>query len=211
MRGGGAATAQLAVEPSPPPRICLNRLLAPNVLVTGCEGRGQMAEDDEIAAFCRTHHPRLYGAMLLHTRSQEEAEDLAQETLVRAVERWSTVGRMESPDGWLFRVAFNLAHSRGRRRALWPRVHRRLVPTTDTESGPRDLDLARALSRLSERQRAAVVLRHYLDRSVHETATVMGCSEGTVKALTHQGIETLRRSISSFTDDTEGATHDDHC
>jgi RNA polymerase sigma-70 factor (sigma-E family) len=169
-----------------------------------------MAEDDEMAAFCRTHHPRLYGAMLLHTRDRAEAEDLAQEALVRAVERWSTVSRMESPDGWLFRVAFNLAHSRGRRRALWPKVRRRLVAAGAVESGPRDLDLARALSRLSERQRAAVVLRHYLDRSVRETALVLACSEGTVKALTHQGIESLRRSIGSFTDENEGATHDDH-
>jgi RNA polymerase sigma-70 factor (ECF subfamily) len=169
-----------------------------------------MGDEDEMAAFCQTHHPRLYGAMLLHTRSHEEAEDLAQETLVRAVERWPAVSQMASPDGWLFRVAFNLAHSRGRRVARWSKVRHRLASAPGTDAGPRDLDLARALGLLSERQRAAVVLRHYLDRSVSETAVVLGCSEGTVKALTHQGIESLRRSLSSFTDHVEGAATDDH-
>jgi DNA-directed RNA polymerase specialized sigma24 family protein len=49
-----------------------------------------------------------------------------------------------------------------------------------------------ALATLTPRQRAAVVLRFFADLDVGTTATVMGCSTGTVKKLTARGIATLR-------------------
>jgi len=50
----------------------------------------------------------------------------------------------------------------------------------------------RALSELSSRMRAAVILRHIHDVSVSETAQILGCSEGTVKSQTARGLAHLR-------------------
>jgi RNA polymerase sigma factor (sigma-70 family) len=49
-----------------------------------------------------------------------------------------------------------------------------------------------ALAELPKRMRAAVVLRHWLDLSVEETASLLDCSEGTVKSQTAKGIARLR-------------------
>lgn len=49
-----------------------------------------------------------------------------------------------------------------------------------------------ALARLSERQRAAVVLRYFEDLSVRDCAQLLGCTEGTVKTHTSRGLDTLR-------------------
>ncbi len=63
--------------------------------------------------------------------------------------------------------------------------------------------LRRALLALPPRQRAAVVLRHYEDRSEAETAQVLGCSVGTVKSLSSRGLAALRAAAS--TEASEGS------
>jgi len=57
--------------------------------------------------------------------------------------------------------------------------------------------LRRALAELPRRQRAAVVLRHYLDLDEAATAAALGCSVGTVKSQTAKGLARLRTSIDS--------------
>jgi RNA polymerase sigma factor (sigma-70 family) len=51
-----------------------------------------------------------------------------------------------------------------------------------------------AVSALPPRQRAAIVARYYLDLDVAASAELLGCQPGTVKALTHQAIASLRRA-----------------
>jgi RNA polymerase sigma factor (sigma-70 family) len=48
---------------------------------------------------------------------------------------------------------------------------------------------------LPDRQRAAIVLRYFADLSVRDTASALGCAEGTVKSLTSQAITALRRCL----------------
>ena len=63
----------------------------------------------------------------------------------------------------------------------------------DTASHVADRDeMVRALAALPPRRRACVVLRYYHDLSVAETAEALGCSAGTVKSQTSQGLATLR-------------------
>ncbi len=51
-----------------------------------------------------------------------------------------------------------------------------------------------AVSALPPRQRAAILARYYLDLDVAASADLLGCQPGTVKALTHQAIASLRRA-----------------
>ena len=78
---------------------------------------------NEVGDFCREMHPRLVGALALHCGDRDVAEELAQETLARVWERWSSVRSMDSPEAWTFRVAFNLSNSRFRRNAAEPPQH----------------------------------------------------------------------------------------
>ena len=60
--------------------------------------------------------------------------------------------------------------------------------------------LLAALRALPDRQRAAVVLRHWCDLSETETAETMGCSVGTVKSTTSRGLAGLRAALASASD-----------
>lgn len=162
-------------------------------------------EHGDAAAFCEAMHPSIYGALLLYCGSREVAEDLTQETLLRVWRHWASVSVMDRPDRWALRVAFNLAKSGFRRL----RVARRVAALSEaTASGrasdtdPTDAIAVRcAVATLPPRQRAAVVLRYFSDLPVADAAAVMGCAEGTVKALTSQAVANLRLRLGGDGDD----------
>jgi RNA polymerase sigma-70 factor (ECF subfamily) len=101
------------------------------------EGEHVEVEPVDVEDFCRQVSPKLVGALLLQCGDQEVAEDLAQESLARAWERWDQVSAMARPEGWVFRVAFNLASSRRRRAEAARRAHARLQTRREPEAaGP---------------------------------------------------------------------------
>lgn len=154
----------------------------------------------ELEQFIEDVGPRLVKMLTVQVGSRAVAEELAQDALVRCIERWETVKRTERPDAWAFKVAFNLAKSSWRRALIARRVNSHAADhrsTSADENVDREelLMLRSALRNLPDRQRAAVVCRHLLGLDVRGTADVLGCAEGTVKALTHQGIASLRHEL----------------
>jgi RNA polymerase sigma-70 factor (ECF subfamily) len=152
--------------------------------------------EPDFDTFCRALGPRLVGSLVLYCGDRAVAEELAQEALARAFEHWERVGPMASPEAWTYRVAFNLARSTFRRRAVERRAERAL--RTEPRHSPVDSDadaavaVRAAVAALAPRQRATIVARFYAGLNVAETAQALHCAEGTVKALTHQAIANLR-------------------
>lgn len=152
-----------------------------------------------LEAFCLREYPRLVAALEMICGDRHVAEDLAQETLVRVWDRWSRVARLESPGGWAYRVALNLARSHLRRRGAEQRAYGRSEHGRSEQVLGADVadevGLRQALTALKLQQRQAIVLRYYLGHSVAETAHAMDVSEGAVKSLTFRGIATLREHL----------------
>jgi RNA polymerase sigma-70 factor, ECF subfamily len=138
----------------------------------------------------------LYGAMWLVTRDRDEAEEIAQEAFLRVWERWDRVRSMDDPAGYLYRTAFNVWRSRRRRAAVALRkaVHGRHVDDASAEVEARDV-VVRALSRLTTRQRAAVVLVDLLDLPSEDAAAAMGIRPSTVRVLASRARATLREGM----------------
>jgi RNA polymerase sigma-70 factor (sigma-E family) len=121
-----------------------------------------------------------------------DAEDVAQEALARASLRWSRLH--EHPEGWVSRVASNLAIDRYRHRQRQPIIPKGPVGIVDEKVGERG-DLVDALRTLSSRQREVVVLRYLADLSESDVAVALGCSTGTVKTHSSRGLAALRRQL----------------
>lgn len=155
--------------------------------------------DGTALAFCADEFPRLVGALGLYVGDEAVAEELAQEALLRACRRWERVSRLQSPGGWTWRVARNLANSHLRRRQAERRAHARLAAREPDVAGPADEGDAhavrRAVSQLPERQRQVLVLRYYLDWSVQATADEMAMSPDAVRSLTKRAITVLREDL----------------
>jgi RNA polymerase sigma-70 factor (ECF subfamily) len=166
---------------------------------------------DDVAGFCAAQHRSLYGALFLYCGSRETAEDLTQETLLRVWRNWASVSTMERPDRWALRVAFNLAKSGFRRLRVARRVAELADAAPPLPTDPTDAIVVRAaVATLPPRQRAAIVLRYFNDLSVADTATVLGCAEGTVKALTSQAVDNLRLRLTTDADITAPHEELDH-
>lgn len=151
--------------------------------------------DAGAAEFCLAVRTRLVGALTLACGDRGIAEELAQDTLARAWERWPEVSQMDSPEGWTFRTGFNLASSWRRRRGAERRANRRSVDVSALSESADATEVEavrRAVSRLPDRQRAVIVARYYLGYDVAGTARLLGCAPGTVKAATHQALANLR-------------------
>lgn len=157
--------------------------------------------DEGAAAFCASEHPRLVGALSLYVGDAHLAEELAQEALLRACRMWPFVSRLDSPGGWTWRVAVNLANSHFRRRQIAGRVHRRVAHGARSVHEDPDstvvLQVRQAVAALPPRQRLAIVLRFFLDLSVADTASRMRLSEDAVRSLTKRGAAALRAEIGS--------------
>lgn len=125
---------------------------------------------------------------------REAAQDVAAETLARALDRWPRLAG--HPEPWVATVAGRLAIDAGRRRST-ARRHaglRRPEPPGVVDHAQR-LDVHAALAALPRRQREVVVLRFLADRSEAETAAALGLSTGTVKSHSHRGLAALRVTL----------------
>ncbi len=127
------------------------------------------------------------------TGDYHRAEDLVQEALVRAADRWDSL-REGNPDAWARTVIFRTNISWWRR----TRRERLTAEPVDTALEPDSTSaivLRDALGQLTPKQRAVVVLRHLLDLSVAETARTLGVSEGTVKKQNSVALDRLRTLV----------------
>lgn len=167
-----------------------------------------MDQADTAAAvgFCTRMRPALVGTLSLYCGDADVAEELAQDTLARVWDRWPQVQAMSAPEAWAYRVALNLASSHYRRRSAERRARNRAPVGRVGSEEPDTADAVTvrlAVAALPQRQRAVLVLRYYADLSVAQAAELLGCAEGTVKALTHQAIAGLRGSVGTV--ELEGA------
>ena len=128
-------------------------------------------------------HPRVLATVLLMTGNLDRAADATDEAFTRALARWASVGRMQSPIGWTVRVAINVARRRARRSSIETRLLRREMPASDVPPGAGEAWMA--VRDLPERQRQVVVMRYVADLPETEIAKSLGISRSTVSdALT---------------------------
>ncbi len=126
-------------------------------------------------------------------------EDIAADAMLKASQRWETVGSYDRPGAWVRRVTINLATNR-RRRLLRERdfLRRRRASDAVVPAPPtRDDELMAAVAALPPKQRAAVALRYLEDMSVSDIAAVLECSESTVNSHLHKARTTLARVLAT--------------
>jgi RNA polymerase sigma-70 factor (sigma-E family) len=144
----------------------------------------------------------LYRTAYLLTGNHADAEDLAQNALVKAYLAWGKVADAASPDAYVRRILTNtfISGRRGLRVARERLVDQTPDSAVVTEDNHEHLLLWPHVAALPPKQRAVVVLRYYEDLSEQQIAETLGCSPGTVKSNASLALRTLRSKITS----TEG-------
>jgi RNA polymerase sigma-70 factor (ECF subfamily) len=147
--------------------------------------------------------PRLYWGLRRMCGEHQEAEDLTQETFIRAYRALGQFDRLRFEDlrlaPWVWTIALNLGRNHLRDRSRRPQY----VEIQDHGREDPELPDHRAwderFAALNRNQRTAVVLRHVVGLGIGEISESTGRPEGTVKADIHRGLDHLREMMEQET------------
>jgi RNA polymerase sigma-70 factor (ECF subfamily) len=165
---------------------------------------GQAGAFDEFVEHFRS---RIFQYSWMMCGQREDAEEVAQETLLRVFESLDQLREPEHVRAWVFRIAKNACLMKRRKSIFAPdqelsldqivtdaRDCRRLPDTEVIESQMRD-SLRRAIAELPDTYRAVVLLRDLEELSTEETAQILDISTDAVKTRLHRGRLALRQML----------------
>ncbi|MBW3623427.1 MAG: RNA polymerase sigma factor [Armatimonadetes bacterium] len=160
---------------------------------------GDPAESER---FVLRHYPNVYRFLCRLTENTDAAEDLTQQTFLKAWEGLGTFRGDSSLSTWLHRIAYHeYTHWLRSRRSHLPLDEDLLID--DRAGGELEGVLLRhALARLTPEHREAFVLHHVQGLSVAEAAQVLQAPAGTVKSRLHAARAHLRTLLSESQEDT---------
>ena len=148
--------------------------------------------EDGFRAFVRARSGALGRTAYLLTGDVHLAEDLLQTALYRAAQRWERLVAGGNPEAYVRRILYTEHVSWWRRRKVQEAYGELPEVAARTDDPELRLALRDALSRLTPKQRAVLVLRFYEDLSESQAAAVLGCGVGTVKSQTRHALARLR-------------------
>lgn len=170
------------------------------------------------AEFLEKHAPMAYNLALRLTGNPTEAEDLAQDALIRALKGLKDFKGDSQTATWLYRIVVNTWKNRVRyekRRGFWKTVSMSFFtgedqdeePNFKSDEAPLDAPLEsderanavqKALLELDEDSRAILVLRELKDQSYGQIAEALGLPEGTVKSRLSRARDALKEKLKKF-------------
>jgi RNA polymerase sigma-70 factor (ECF subfamily) len=183
------------------------------VWMAGDEGaeveRARGGDQDAFRGLVHRHSPAVFRLAYRMTRNEQDAEDVVQETFLKAYRR---LGQFESRSlfgTWVHRIAANCAYDLLRRRARLkeePEDDETAPPLPATDpsadrlvfSGEVRLRLAAALARLSPAERSAFVLRHHEGMSIQEIGVSLGLETSAVKQSIFRAVRKMRTALGTL-------------
>ncbi len=166
--------------------------------------RCRAGDQGAFRALVKDHMRAIYNLAYTFVRSHDEADDLAQETFVRAYQSLSSFRADSGVRTWLHRIVTNLAldrlRQRQRRQTRMVSLDDRLVQDLSTQADDAmtsdlRLHIERALYQLPTLQRAVVILRHMDGLSTKQVSAILHCSEGTVKTHLHRALKKMQKLL----------------
>src|SRR2546422_2622309 len=165
-------------------------------------------ERDAAAGFVEelfsAHHNEIYAYLVRMLRDGELAADLTQDAFVKAYRNYDTLEKPENARAWLYQIAHRVALDELRRRKIvrflpWTGESHGAAPSAEHMAMELRLsgDLQRALNRIPERQRAALLLAELHDLTGLELAAALGVSHVAARALLTRARESLRQALAA--------------
>ena len=177
-------------------------------------GRARTGDADAFRVLVERHSRSLFRLAFRMTGNQQDAEDVVQESFLRAYKQLGKFDERASFGTWLYRIAANcsldLVRSRKRRSEhLAPQESSgsemddpvtllpALEPTPDRMafSGEVRERVEKAMQELSPTERTAFVLRHFEGMCMEEVSRVLDCQPGAAKHSVFRAVQKLRRAL----------------
>lgn len=147
--------------------------------------------------FVRRYQDRLFRLACLYLDNSADAEDVTQEVFLRAYKGLPRFAFKSSPFTWMFRVLKNVCSEYNRKHkrhsnSSEPASHIEVADPRSTESDICVTEIRQLVEKLPRRQRDVIILRIFEGFSIEQTARIMNCRPGTVKALQSKAVTKLK-------------------
>ena len=181
--------------------------------------RARTGDADAFAALCEIYRRRVWRVVSTVTRNSFEAEDLAQEAIVRAWTAFRNYRGEAAFETWLCRIALNAAHDHQRsawKRRVWlfsGRPHTNgaeptalpgeILPGPHGEAERREAQrrVRAAVANLKETERVPIWLIYFEEFSLAEVARLEGIAESTIRSRVKAGLKRLERVLNDLNPD----------
>jgi RNA polymerase sigma-70 factor (ECF subfamily) len=177
----------------------------------GLVTRTRTGDTDAFRVLVERHSRPLFRLAYRMTGNQQDAEDIVQESFLRAYKQLARFDQRASFGTWLYRIAVNcsvdLVRARKRRNELAGRADSEVddptlaLPSPDPApdriamSGEVRDRVAEAMTELSVAERTAFVLRHFEGMCIEDVSRVLGCQPGAAKHSVFRAVQKLRRAL----------------
>lgn len=151
---------------------------------------------EEYAYFLDTYGQPVFSLIVRMVNSEEDAEELTQDTLMKAFEHLSSFNGKSSFSTWIYRIAYNTALSFLRKKNVeqtviddnqWNRISdTQIDDALNNESEEQIEKLQQALTKLTAEERALVTLFYEEEHSIQELAQILNLNEGNIKVKLHR-------------------------
>lgn len=170
--------------------------------MTGSPAR--TSADAFVEELFQKHHGEIYAYLVRMLRDPELAADLTQDAFIKAYRAHDSLQDPAHARAWLYQIAHRVALDEIRRRKIvrflpWTGESYGSAPSAEhlALEGRLSSDLQRALARIPERQRAALLLAELHDLTGLELASALGVSHVAARALLTRARDSLRRELAS--------------
>lgn len=157
----------------------------------------------EVSEWYQQHSDAIFRYILLMVRDNQQAEDLTQETFIKAFRFYDTFERQANPKTWLFRIAHNLTIDFIRKQKPLELLKELVFLGKNTHSLPEEIveikesstELYNALGRLKSSYREVIILRKIREFSIQETSEILNWSESKVKNILSRALPALEKQL----------------
>ena len=144
----------------------------------------------QVEAEILASYPSLFRLAYTYMRNADDAMDVVQESVCKAISRYDGIRNEQAIRSWLCRIVVNTAMDQLRRRKREITVEQ--MPESGYEDTYSNLDLQRLLNELNDRERTIVVLRFFEDMRLQDIAEITGENPNTVKTTLYRCLKKMR-------------------
>jgi len=163
----------------------------------------ELVANEEISDWYEEHGEAVFTYIFMMVKDYQQAEDLTQETFMKAYLKQHTFSNQSSIKTWLFSISHNATKDFLRKKNPL-RYHLNLhmnekdssaMPHQMMELNEQDVDLYIALQELKRNSREVIILRKLKEFSTKDTAEILGWSESKVKTTLQRGLQELKQQL----------------
>jgi RNA polymerase sigma-70 factor (ECF subfamily) len=178
--------------------------LEATVRLEGLISRAKKGERDAFASLYHEYFKPVYRYIYMRVGQVEQAEDLAQEVFLKALNDIDSFRYQEVPFGsWIFRIAHNLLvdhYRRFKKESARINVPIAITGANDDHAGAVEQEMEaqaikKAIEMLPPRQREIISMRFGAEMSIEETAKAIGATKGTVEKLQYEALAEVKRLV----------------